>query len=40
MGPPPLPGPTPGPKLPREIIEKTAANYLEALTRLTGIQAG
>ena len=30
----------PGPKLPREIIEKTAANYLEALTRLTGIQAG
>jgi hypothetical protein len=30
----------PGPKLPRDIIEKTAANYREALTRLTGIQAG
>jgi phosphoribosylaminoimidazole-succinocarboxamide synthase len=30
----------PGPKLPREIIEKTAANYREALARLTGIQAG
>jgi phosphoribosylaminoimidazole-succinocarboxamide synthase len=29
----------PGPKLPREIIDKTAANYLEALTRLTGTQA-
>ena len=26
----------PGPKLPQEIIDKTAANYLEALTRLTG----
>jgi phosphoribosylaminoimidazole-succinocarboxamide synthase len=26
----------PGPKLPPEIIEKTAAKYLEALTRLTG----
>jgi len=29
----------PGPKLPQEIIDKTAANYLEALTRLTGTQA-
>ena len=29
----------PGPKLPQDIIEKTAANYLEALTRLTGVQA-
>jgi phosphoribosylaminoimidazole-succinocarboxamide synthase len=29
----------PGPKLPAEIIEKTAANYREALTRLTGVQA-
>ncbi|MBI3093738.1 MAG: phosphoribosylaminoimidazolesuccinocarboxamide synthase [Rhodocyclales bacterium] len=26
----------PGPKLPQDIIDKTAANYLEALTRLTG----
>ncbi len=26
----------PGPKLPQDIIEKTAANYLEALTRLAG----
>ena len=31
---------TPGPRLPAEIIAKTAANYHEALTRLTGIQAG
>ena len=30
----------PGPRLPAEIIAKTAANYHEALTRLTGIQAG
>ncbi len=29
----------PGPKLPREIIDKTAANYLEALTRLAGPHA-
>jgi phosphoribosylaminoimidazole-succinocarboxamide synthase len=29
----------PGPKLPAEVIEKTAANYREALTRLTGVQA-
>jgi len=29
----------PGPKLPQDIIDKTAANYLEALTRLTGVQA-
>ena len=29
----------PGPKLPQEIIAKTTANYLEALTRLTGTQA-
>ena len=29
----------PGPKLPPDVIEKTAANYREALTRLTGIQA-
>ncbi len=29
----------PGPKLPQDIIDKTAANYLEALTRLTGTQA-
>ena len=29
----------PGPKLPQDIIAKTAANYLEALTRLTGTQA-
>jgi phosphoribosylaminoimidazole-succinocarboxamide synthase len=29
----------PGPKLPQEIIDRTAANYLEALTRLTGIQS-
>jgi phosphoribosylaminoimidazole-succinocarboxamide synthase len=29
----------PGPQLPQDIIDKTAANYLEALTRLTGIQA-
>ena len=28
----------PGPKLPQEIIDKTAANYREALTRLTGAQ--
>ena len=28
----------PGPKLPQDIIDKTAANYLEALTRLTGAQ--
>jgi phosphoribosylaminoimidazole-succinocarboxamide synthase len=26
----------PGPKLPQDIIDKTAANYLEALTRLAG----
>ena len=26
----------PGPKLPQDIVAKTAANYLEALTRLTG----
>ena len=26
----------PGPKLPRDIIDKTATNYLEALTRLAG----
>jgi phosphoribosylaminoimidazole-succinocarboxamide synthase len=29
----------PGPKLPQDIIDKTATNYLEALTRLTGVQA-
>ncbi len=29
----------PGPKLPADIVAKTAANYLEALTRLTGTQA-
>jgi phosphoribosylaminoimidazole-succinocarboxamide synthase len=29
----------PGPKLPQDIIAKTTANYLEALTRLTGTQA-
>ncbi|MDP2133119.1 MAG: phosphoribosylaminoimidazolesuccinocarboxamide synthase [Sulfuritalea sp.] len=29
----------PGPVLPQEIIDKTAANYLEALTRLTGAQS-
>jgi phosphoribosylaminoimidazole-succinocarboxamide synthase len=29
----------PGPKLPQEIIAKTAANYLEALTRLAGVQS-
>jgi len=29
----------PGPDLPQDIIDKTAANYLEALTRLTGTQA-
>ena len=29
----------PGPKLPQEIIAKTAANYLEALTRLAGPHA-
>jgi phosphoribosylaminoimidazole-succinocarboxamide synthase len=29
----------PGPKLPQDIIDKTTANYLEALTRLTGIPA-
>jgi phosphoribosylaminoimidazole-succinocarboxamide synthase len=29
----------PGPKLPQDIIDKTAANYLEALTRLTGVQS-
>jgi phosphoribosylaminoimidazole-succinocarboxamide synthase len=29
----------PGPKLPQDIIAKTAANYLEALTRLTGVQS-
>ena len=29
----------PGPKLPQDIIDKTTANYLEALTRLTGTQA-
>jgi phosphoribosylaminoimidazole-succinocarboxamide synthase len=29
----------PGPRLPQDIIDKTAANYLEALTRLTGVQA-
>ena len=29
----------PGPKLPQDIIDKTTANYLEALTRLTGIAA-
>ncbi len=28
----------PGPKLPQEIIDKTAANYREALSRLTGAQ--
>ncbi len=28
----------PGPKLPQDIIDKTAANYLEALTRLAGPQ--
>ncbi|MCF8149898.1 MAG: phosphoribosylaminoimidazolesuccinocarboxamide synthase [Burkholderiaceae bacterium] len=28
----------PGPKLPRDIIDKTAANYLEALSRLAGPQ--
>ena len=28
----------PGPKLPQEVIDKTAANYREALTRLTGAQ--
>ena len=28
----------PGPKLPQDIIDKTAANYREALTRLTGAQ--
>ena len=26
----------PGPRLPQDIVDKTAANYLEALTRLTG----
>jgi len=31
---------SPGPKLPPEVIEKTAANYREALARLTGTQAG
>ena len=30
----------PGPTLPQEIIDKTAANYREALTRLTGAQKG
>jgi len=30
----------PGPRLPPEIIEKTAAKYREALTRLTGAQGG
>ncbi|NJD33750.1 MAG: phosphoribosylaminoimidazolesuccinocarboxamide synthase [Betaproteobacteria bacterium] len=29
----------PGPKLPQEIIDKTTANYLEALTRLAGPHA-
>ena len=29
---------SPGPKLPREIIEKTSAKYLEAFQRLTGTQ--
>jgi len=29
----------PGPRLPQEIIDKTAANYLEALTRLAGPHA-
>lgn len=29
----------PGPKLPAEVIEKTAAKYREALTRLTGLAA-
>ena len=29
----------PGPKLPQDIIDKTAANYLEALTRLAGPHA-
>ena len=29
----------PGPTLPPDIVEKTAANYREALTRLTGVQA-
>ena len=29
----------PGPTLPHDIIDKTTANYLEALTRLTGTQA-
>ena len=29
----------PGPALPQEIIDKTAANYLEALIRLTGAQS-
>ena len=28
----------PGPKLPREIIEKTSAKYLEAFQRLTGTE--
>jgi phosphoribosylaminoimidazole-succinocarboxamide synthase len=27
----------PGPKLPADVIEKTAAKYREALTRLTGL---
>ncbi|MBV9009512.1 MAG: phosphoribosylaminoimidazolesuccinocarboxamide synthase, partial [Verrucomicrobia bacterium] len=26
----------PGPRLPREVIEKTSAKYLEAFERLTG----
>jgi phosphoribosylaminoimidazole-succinocarboxamide synthase len=29
----------PGPKLPQDIVDKTAANYLEALTRLAGPHA-
>jgi phosphoribosylaminoimidazole-succinocarboxamide synthase len=29
----------PGPTLPQDIIDKTAANYLEALTRLTGARS-
>ena len=28
----------PGPSLPQEVVDRTAANYLEALTRLTGAQ--
>ncbi|HEY0181022.1 MAG TPA: phosphoribosylaminoimidazolesuccinocarboxamide synthase, partial [Dokdonella sp.] len=30
----------PGPRLPREVIEGTAAKYAEALRRLAGIEIG